>query len=230
VKIKVNAESEKAEKHEEAPAANDSHDDATRQVERETRAEAVSKSKKDALSVAGEPEEQTTILDYVRSVTPEGLSPLEYVQKLPEDCSDLKDKYLRAVADLENFKKRSLKERSQLLKYRNEELLRDLLPIADNLDRALNASAGADEVSALMEGVSMIAGMLKESFERYGVREIQARGKSFDPNFHEAVGRSPAPGMEPNMVIEELEKGYMYQDRLLRAAKVVVSADIDPHE
>ncbi len=148
-------------------------------------------------------------------------SPLEHAEK---EAEENRDRWLRAVADLENYKKRSLQEKNRLLKYRNEDLLRDLLPVVDNIDRALNHCEATGRSDALSEGLCMVLGMFRDALGKQGVTEIEALGKPFDPRFHEAVAQTPAPGKEPNTVIDELEKGYMYQDRLLRPAKVVVSA------
>jgi molecular chaperone GrpE len=134
-----------------------------------------------------------------------------------------RDRWIRAVADLENFKKRSIQERSNLLKYRNEELLRDLLAVMDNMDRALKFCDPAEKSDPLKEGVCLVSGMFKDIFARYGVKEINAIGEPFDPHLHEAVARVPAGDNQHNMIVEELEKGYMYQDRLLRPSKVVVA-------
>jgi molecular chaperone GrpE len=132
---------------------------------------------------------------------------------------------MRSVAELENFRKRSANDRSRLLKYQYEALLRDLLPVLDNMERALDHSQSSGETGAFVEGIQMIAGMFKNLLDRYGVTEIASLDEPFDPNFHEAVSSAPVPGKEANMVVQALEKGYMYQDRLLRPSKVVISSD-----
>ncbi|MBI4963793.1 MAG: nucleotide exchange factor GrpE [Desulfomonile tiedjei] len=146
--------------------------------------------------------------------------PLEAAKR---EAEENRDRWIRSVADLENYKKRALQERSNLLKYRNEELLRDFLPVLDNMERALAHCEESGRSDSLTEGVCLVVGMFREVLERYGVKEIKALGEAFDPHLHEAIARSPAEGMPPNVVVQELEKGYMYQDRLLRPAKVVVS-------
>jgi molecular chaperone GrpE len=134
-----------------------------------------------------------------------------------------RDKWMRAVADFENYKKRSIQERSKLIKYKNEELLRDLLPVIDNLDRAISASS--DKASdSLLEGVKMTVNMFKDVLGRFGVSAIESVGAVFNPQFQEAIATVKDPEKEPNVIVEELEKGYMYQDRLLRPAKVVVNS------
>lgn len=133
-----------------------------------------------------------------------------------------RDKWIRAVAEFENYKKRSIQERSKLLKYKNEELIRDLLPVLDNLERAISAST-AQSSGSLLDGVKMTATMFKDVLGRFGATQIESVGKTFNPEFHEAIATIKDPSRDPNTIVEEMEKGYMYQDRLLRPAKVVVS-------
>jgi molecular chaperone GrpE len=134
-----------------------------------------------------------------------------------------RDRWMRSVADLENYKKRALHDKSRLLTYQHEELLRDLLPVLDSLERALGHSENTSVPSAFIEGMEMIAQMLRGVCEKYGVTPVKTVGEPFDPAIHEALSRMPAPGMKPNLVVKELEKGYLYKDRLLRPAKVVIS-------
>jgi molecular chaperone GrpE len=150
------------------------------------------------------------------------VDPLEAAQKQAEEN---RDRWVRAVAELENFKKRSTHERSRLQKYRYEALLRDLLPIVDNMDRAVGHCADTGKSDPVAEGLCMIAGMFRDLLEKYGVKEICALDEPFDPQFHEAIARLPSPEKPANTVVEQMEKGYLYQDRLLRPAKVVVSTD-----
>lgn len=141
-----------------------------------------------------------------------------------KQAAENRDRWMRAVADLENFKKRAAQEKSRILKYKNEDLLRDLLPVVDNMDRAMTHCGEAGRSDSLADGLCMISVMLKELLENYGVHEIKAVGERFDPQYHEAIARIPAAGTEANTVVDQMEKGYMYNDRLLRPAKVVVSA------
>ncbi len=138
-------------------------------------------------------------------------------------AEDNRDKWMRAVADLENYKKRSIQERSKLIKYKNEDLARDLLPVLDNLERAISASLGKAPES-LLDGVKMTANMFRDVLGRFGVNPIESVGSVFNPEFHEAIATVKDADKAPNTIVEELEKGYMYQDRLLRPSKVVVAA------
>jgi molecular chaperone GrpE len=157
----------------------------------------------------------------------EAVAVLEHWVEAEKESSENRDRWMRACADLENYKKRATQEKSRAMKYRHDELLRDLLPILDNLERALSHSEGTGRPDPLTEGVRLIVTMLKDLMAKYGVQEIKALDEPFDPHLHEAVSRGPSMGTKPNTVIQELEKGYTYQDRLLRPAKVVVSSEAD---
>ncbi|MBM4326276.1 MAG: nucleotide exchange factor GrpE [Deltaproteobacteria bacterium] len=144
--------------------------------------------------------------------------------ELAKEAFDKQDRWMRAVAELDNFRKRSAQEREKLLKYRNEELLLDLLPVLDNFERAMEHSEHSGALESFVEGVRMIAQMLTDALTKHGVKKIESLGSAFDPTAHEAIAAVPAVGQEPNTVIDVVEDGYMYQDRLLRPARVVVAA------
>jgi molecular chaperone GrpE len=165
---------------------------------------------------------QTEVSGSQESEETSQVDPLEQARK---EADENRDRWVRTVAELENYKKRTIQERSRFQKYRYEELLRDLLPIVDNLDRALAHCSEAGVSDGLESGVCIIAGMLRDLLERYGVKEIKALGEPFDPQFHEAIAQVPSPDGRTNVVVEEMERGYLYHDRLLRPARVVVSTD-----
>ncbi len=146
--------------------------------------------------------------------------PLEIAKR---EAAENRDRWVRAVADLENYKKRAIQERSAILKYQNEDLLRDLLTVTDNIQRAVDFCSKEGRSDPVVDGICMISDMLGDLLKKYGVKEIEALGQPFDPNLHEAIAKIAAQGQKPNTVMEVVEKGYIYQDRLLRAAKVVVS-------
>ncbi|HOD36863.1 MAG TPA: nucleotide exchange factor GrpE [Syntrophales bacterium] len=134
------------------------------------------------------------------------------------------DRYLRAAADLENYKKRMAREHAELVKYGNEKLIRDLIPILDSLDRALKQTNDAPaEVQAFSDGLKLIEAQFMACLQKHGVERIEARGKDFDPNFHEAVMMIESEEFENNKVIEDFETGYLLNGRLLKPAKVSVS-------
>jgi molecular chaperone GrpE len=153
----------------------------------------------------------------------------------PEELADLKsraakadenwDKYVRITADLDNYKKRAVRERSEAVKYANETLLEKLLPIVDNFEAALTAAnnASGPGVDSLKTGVNMIYSQLKNFLTENGLEEIEAAGKPFDPNLHEAVSQIPTADVPEGNVAQQMRKGYKLRDRLLRPAMVVVA-------
>ncbi len=134
------------------------------------------------------------------------------------------DRYLRLCAEFENYKKRSAREMDKFRKFANESLIKEILAVVDNLERAVN-SANDDEWanSDLTQGVALSIKDLEKVFGKHGVKPIEAMGKAFDPVFHEAVIMQETDKYPENTVINELQKGYLIHDRLLRPAKVVVS-------
>lgn len=149
--------------------------------------------------------------------------PRDRIAELEANLKDSENKYLYLYADFENFKKRSVKERSDFLKYGWEPLARDLLEVLDNLKRAAQhaESANPDSVS-FRDGVQMILEQFQNSLKKRGVAPIEAIGKVFDPNLHEAVGQEPSD-LPPGSITREELTGYLIHDRLLRPARVVTS-------
>ncbi|ABW65879.1 nucleotide exchange factor GrpE [Desulfosudis oleivorans] len=142
-----------------------------------------------------------------------------------EEKKKVEDKLLRAAAEFDNYKKRLEKQWADFKKYAHEAVIRELLSVVDNLERAIVASKDtADQNECLLSGVDMTLTEILKVFEKFGVTRIDALGRSFDPNFHEAVARRETDDTDANIVIEEYQKGYMIHDRLLRPAMVVVSA------
>jgi len=139
-----------------------------------------------------------------------------------KDAAELHDQLLRLGAEFENYKKRVQKETSDLIKFGNESLLKAVLPILDNLERAIDHGKKMNENGPLLQGVEIILRQFLTILERFGVKPVAARGESFDPEKHEAVSLAESD-QEPNRVISELEKGYLLHERLLRPAKVLVS-------
>lgn len=131
------------------------------------------------------------------------------------------DRYLRSVAELDNYRKRTVKMRAEA----REDTLRDLLlqfaPVLDNLRRALGQQT--QDADSLKQGVELICGQFKEVLTGYGLAEIEAMGQPFDPNLHEALAEVASPEHEPGTVMEEMEKGYKLNDKVVRPARVVVS-------
>ncbi len=134
------------------------------------------------------------------------------------------DNFLRASAELENFKKRSSREMNDLRKYANEALLRELLPIVDNLERAISSSSNDEQAeNGVVEGVGMTLKEILKVFKKFSVKPIEAVGNQFDPAFHQAIQQAEADNHPENTVIQEFQKGYMIHERLLRPSMVIVS-------
>ena len=135
------------------------------------------------------------------------------------------DRYLRSVAELDNYRKRTVRMRTEA----REDTLRDLLlqvaPVLDNLHRALNQQT--QDADSLKQGVELICGQFNEVLKGYGLAEIEAVGQSFDPNLHEALAEVPSAEHEPGTVMEEMEKGYKLNDKVVRPSRVVVSKAIE---
>ncbi len=146
------------------------------------------------------------------------------------------DRLLRVTAEFENYQKRMEREMNDFRKFANESLIKDILPIVDNLERALEIPYENNEsaFNGMREGVQMTLNGLQESLERFGVVSIDSLDKPFDPNFHQAVMQEESEGHPDNTVSKELQKGYVMRERLLRPAMVVVSKkpaskpDIEP--
>jgi molecular chaperone GrpE len=146
-----------------------------------------------------------------------------------EEIADLRDKMLRGAAENENFKKRMARERSASLKYAGEQILREMLPVVDNLERAIDQGEAGGEgagknLESFVEGVKLTLKNLAATLEKFEVKSIESVGEPFDPKHHEALTMEASDTVPANHVLKEFEKGYYYKDRLLRAAKVIVSS------
>lgn len=130
----------------------------------------------------------------------------------------------RTKAEFENYQKRAQKDREQERRYMYGPLVFDFLPVLDNLERAVVAAKQAGETGPLVQGVALVQNQFLELLKRYGITRIDALGKPFDPNIHQAVMQQPNPQQPANTVLQVLEQGFMNQDRVLRPAKVIVSA------
>jgi len=132
------------------------------------------------------------------------------------------DKYVRAAAELDNYRKRAVREKADAIKYGNESLLRDILPLVDNVDRALEHAGTSDDFEAFKKGLKMLHEQLLCCLKKHGVEVIDAAGKEFDPNVHEAMLQVASDEHETGKVVNEFERGYLLNGRLLRPAKVCV--------
>ncbi|HNY50628.1 MAG TPA: nucleotide exchange factor GrpE [Smithella sp.] len=130
------------------------------------------------------------------------------------------DKYVRSVAEFDNYKKRAARDKADAIKYGNENIIKDILPFMDSLDRALEHDTG--DIQAFKDGVALIQDQLLCCLKKYGVEKIDAAGKDFDPNFHEALMQVASDEHENNKIVSEMEKGYLLNGRLLRPSRVCV--------
>ena len=168
-------------------------------------------------------------------IAPEPLVPVEAATVSPEQLTELKERagkadenwerLLRTTADFDNFKKRAAREKQEAIKFANEGLLQKLLPVLENLDMALAATQAArpEDGQSLQSGVNMISQQLKNVLMEAGLEELDALGKPFDPNLHEALMQKETPDVPEGQVVQQLRKGYKFRDRLLRPAGVVVA-------
>jgi len=136
---------------------------------------------------------------------------------------DYKDLLLRKTAEFDNFRKRIERERQQFAESAAADVLEELLPLLDDLERALNAEAGAEGTDAYRKGVELIVRQLNEILRKRGVRPIDALGADFDPHYHQAVSYEPAEGRREGEIIEDFRRGYLLGDRLLRPSMVKVA-------
>jgi molecular chaperone GrpE len=140
-------------------------------------------------------------------------------EKEKESASNY-EKYLRAVADFDNYKKRAIKDKTDAIKYGNEDIIKDILPFMDSLDRALEHDTG--DIKAFKDGVALIQDQLLCCLKKHGVERIDTAGKDFDPNFHEALMQMESDQHEDNKIVSEMEKGYLLNGRLIRPSRVCV--------
>jgi molecular chaperone GrpE len=157
---------------------------------------------------------------------PEGeLSLEEQLAAKDKEAKENWDRFLRERADLENYRKRVGREKEELLNYGNKSLLEEILPIIDNLERALT-HASEDGIGAVVEGIRLTHTMLLSAVKKFNVTPIEAVGAPFDSAFHQAMAQVATDQHEPNTVVEEYQKGYMLKERLLRPAMVTVAAAV----
>ena len=171
-------------------------------------------------------EEAASDADATAAETAESASSTSEQQalSLEEEIKAVQDRYLRLAAEFENYKKRVQKDQAEYAKYANERLLRELLPVLDNLQRALQHAQQSGGTNGLIEGVELTCKQYLEVLSRFGVRPIPSVGQPFDPAVHQAVATVDPQGRAPNTVVEEYEKGYYLHDRVLRPAIVTVAA------
>ncbi|MDU0371652.1 nucleotide exchange factor GrpE [Hymenobacter endophyticus] len=169
----------------------------------------------DADLTAGETTEETT----ATAETSEGAAG----SKTEAELADLKDKYLRLAAEFENYKRRTTKERADLFKTANQELMVALLPVLDDFDRARHHTKDTEDAGAVRESVDIIYNKLSKTLSQKGLVTMDAKGGDFDPELHEAITQIPAPSEDlKGKIVDEVERGYYLGDKVIRHAKVVL--------
>lgn len=145
------------------------------------------------------------------------------IRKLEKELQEQKEKYLRLSADFDNYRKRTLKEKIELSKQAGEEIFAKILPVLDNLERAMKAVEEAKDLEAVKEGMHLIYNMFNEYLVQQGLREIEAMHQEFDTDIHDAVTKIPAPDKNlKGKIVDVIERGYFLNDKVLRYAKVVI--------
>jgi molecular chaperone GrpE len=165
-------------------------------------------------------EEETVSHDAEESLSEEQ----QRIQELESKLEEVNQKNLRLQADYDNFRRRTREEQAASLKYKSQSLLEQLLPALDNFERALKTEATNDQTKNLIQGMEMVYRQLADALKQEGLSEVPTVGATFDPNMHQAVMQVEDSEYESNTVIEELQKGYMLKDRVIRPAMVKVNA------
>ncbi|QOR40497.1 nucleotide exchange factor GrpE [Billgrantia diversa] len=196
-------------------------DDELERREEEARPEPVAGELDDAIGIGDDEsvasEEPTTVSD-----NPEADMLAAQVEELEQSLAEAKDQALRAAAEAQNVRRRAEQEAEKARKFALERFVKELLPVVDSLEKALEAM-GDDATEAHKEGVAMTLKMQHDVLAKFGVESLDPAGEPFDPQYHEAMAMVPNPELEPNSIMEVMQKGYTLNGRLVRPAMVVVS-------
>ncbi|VAX31066.1 Heat shock protein GrpE [hydrothermal vent metagenome] len=166
---------------------------------------------------------------------PEDMVPVEQpleerIEELEAELSGSRERYLRLYAEFENYKKRVQKDKEEMLKYGTEPLLQDLLTVLDNLEMAIQHAEKDTSAESLIQGVELTLKEFRKVLNKYGISEIEAVGKPFDPAYHHAMSEVERSDLDDKTVVEEYRKGYMLKDRTIRPAMVAVSRKTPPED
>jgi len=147
----------------------------------------------------------------------------EEIQQLKKDVQENEEKYLRLYAEFENYKRRIQKENQTMKEYKAQDVLNDILPTIDNIERALQIDGEDEQFKSLKKGVEMVHESLLNALKNNGLERIETEGQQFDPNFHQAVVQDDNPDFESGQITEELQSGYKLKERILRPSMVKVN-------
>lgn len=151
---------------------------------------------------------------------------LEQANELQKKYDELNNQYIRLAADFDNYRKRQAQERESLLKYGAEETMKKIIEVLDNFDRGAKAVENIDDCKQVKDSFNLVFNQMKDVLSKMGLEVIEAEGKEFDPNLHEAVMQTPSEEYPENTVINELQKGYKLSDKVLRATLVNVATSV----
>lgn len=157
-----------------------------------------------------------------------GAEPQDALAAKAEECQALNEKYLRLAAEFENYKRLAQRDQRDQIKFGNEQLLKELLPVVDNMERAIKAARDNGGNAALVQGVDLTLKQLAGALTKFGVLAVDTVGQPFDPSSHQAVSQVASNSVPPDHVVDEFQKGYRLHDRILRAAMVSVSSGPSP--
>lgn len=148
------------------------------------------------------------------------------IVELEKQTAELKDSLLRKVAEFENYKRRNENEQMNLLKYAAEPFIKSVLSVYDDLERSLSHIDDENSFESTKKGLQLVYDKFNKTLDAQGVKKIEAKGKPFDVHFHEALMQQPVEGVAPHTVLDVIEPGYLYKDKVIRHAKVIVSAEL----
>lgn len=161
-----------------------------------------------------------------QAVPPPAGAPEEQLAAARKEAAANQERYLRAVADLENFRKRAVREKEEVRQYGTAAVMEDIIPILDNLALGLAAAKQQSDVKAIVDGVSLVLEQFKATLARHGLKEVDPAGQSFDPHLHECIAHQPSQDVAEEKVMQVVRPGYTLNGRLLRPAAVVVSSGL----
>lgn len=193
------------------------------------------KTKNEVIDSSQEAESETTSTEQLSNPLVENIEKeLEELKlnfiKADTEKKELQDRLLRKVAEFDNYKRRTENEFSNLYKYAAENFIKKILPVVDDFERSLKHLSESEENSSVSEGIKLIYDKLLKILDDQGVKKIEAVGKPFDVHFHEALLQKKDENQPPHSVLDELETGYLYQDKVIRHAKVIVNEDFHTEE
>ena len=167
------------------------------------------------------PENQESVLNETEESATE--EPIDEMSVLQATLTESQDKYLRLAAEFDNYRKRTLREKMELIQTAGESLLKDILPLVDDFERGIEAAAKTEDMDAVMEGMNFIYNKLKEFLTNHGVKEINAMNEPFDTDWHDAVTNIPAPSDDmKGKIVDVIQKGYTLNNKVMRYPKVIV--------